>query len=385
VDIDDESVGASWEHEGRVSRGKLRDAITKILEVSPALLIVDVDLSYPRLGDPGNADVFQAICSNLASPMVLVWMTDDPMRLRGGHPDALSKPHQAAEQDNALLSRAPCILEPAKETRDQAEARVYWVKPSVKVDPDLVVRRWPRCASLSDECESKEGLSIAGLAAVISAEPKQRQIELEANLSSQSASEFRIVYTLPWEDGQAPPILGGDVPLVTRVSAQVVTNAESLPQEWKNRILIVGGSYGAAEDVHQTPIGPMPGAMIIANAIHSLHQFDFVKDPSPLGKFFAASIAIVSVAVILHALDRLRVVPRFMSLFIAFGFTLVIMIAESYVVLVLRWLPEGIWLDATLPCIGVILHHWFEAGHSGHEHELKTERSSERPQENRVS
>ncbi len=45
----------------------------------------------------------------------------------------------------------------------------------------------------------------------------------------------------------------------------------------KNRIVVIGGSYGEGRDLHLTPLGEMPGALIIINAIHTLLEYGEIK------------------------------------------------------------------------------------------------------------
>ena len=108
----------------------------------------------------------------------------------------------------------------------------------------------------------------------------------------------------------------------------------------------------------------MPGAMIIANAIHSLHQFGVVKEPTFLWKLAAAAVPIVIVSIVLGWLPG----PELARSAFAFVATILIMATESWLLLKGNYLPpfipEDIWVDATLPCIGVIVHHWFEGSHT---------------------
>ncbi|MFO1049893.1 MAG: CHASE2 domain-containing protein [Geminicoccaceae bacterium] len=62
------------------------------------------------------------------------------------------------------------------------------------------------------------------------------------------------------------------VPLLRRVSAEtILRNAGSVaPTFFDGSIVIVGGSFSDSKDLHPTPVGEMPGALILANAINTL-------------------------------------------------------------------------------------------------------------------
>ena len=61
-------------------------------------------------------------------------------------------------------------------------------------------------------------------------------------------------------------------PLFRRLSAgTILGNAKSLsPTFFNGSIVIVGGSFADSKDLHPTPVGEMPGALILANAINTL-------------------------------------------------------------------------------------------------------------------
>ena len=62
------------------------------------------------------------------------------------------------------------------------------------------------------------------------------------------------------------------VPLFRRLSAgTILRNTGSMsPSFFEGSIVIVGGSFVDSRDIHPTPVGEMPGALILANAINTL-------------------------------------------------------------------------------------------------------------------
>lgn len=360
---DDDALSVSWQDDGRVSRERLSAAVANILDISPAVLIVDVDLSYPKLDDRGNMDVVRTVCESQTTPVILAWMTDPRPELLTDR-DTPKEPECVDAGDHAGAEKFSCVLRSCP-----GADRIHWTVPMVEADADLVVRRWPYCDGLSDDCTTREHLSVAALAAVIGLENavtgekddtrrgrrKQQLADLKAQLLSPDAAEFRIVYTIPWEDGRASVTFADGTPLVISASPQAVVEAESLPSGWQRSIVLIGGSY-RGQDMHQTPIGPMPGAMIIANTIHSLHQFGVVEEPSRLSTTIIAIAMITITSLTIYSLSDvvggLRVsIPLAMVVLVAMT-TLM-----SYMSVVLGW--TAMWIDATLSCIGVVINACF--------------------------
>jgi hypothetical protein len=96
-------------------------------------------------------------------------------------------------------------------------------------------------------------------------------------LSSQSQSEkspFR--YVLHDYDDNTPE---RNV-ILSVVSAQPYLKFQQNPhsaEALKNSIVVIGGSYAEGRDTHITPLGEMPGALIVINAIYSLLQYGEIK------------------------------------------------------------------------------------------------------------
>jgi len=132
-----------------------------------------------------------------------------------------------------------------------------------------------------------------------------RNIEINTNDLS-----TRIMYTIPWQEGQVAlgpkVVFSGKLGSAAEVdtykvmvrSAKTVLRlqkGEPIPGIEK-RIAVIGGSFRESGDWYRTPLGEMPGAMILINSIDALIQHGTLKPPSwlvqvALGLLF---IAIVS-------------------------------------------------------------------------------------------
>ena len=77
--------------------------------------------------------------------------------------------------------------------------------------------------------------------------------------------------------------------------------------EWpaipNNGIAIIGSSQASARDLHNTPIGPMAGMEVLANAIRSMQLAEPEAEPTPLESFYT-KIEAVFIALIIIALGE---------------------------------------------------------------------------------
>ena len=83
-------------------------------------------------------------------------------------------------------------------------------------------------------------------------------------------SERRILYHIPWQlrHGESRPLVGLDgaqTPLLSVRSASVIADADqaAYPNWLRDHLVIIGASYLESRDLYQTPLGPMPGALIL--------------------------------------------------------------------------------------------------------------------------
>lgn len=97
----------------------------------------------------------------------------------------------------------------------------------------------------------------------------------------------RIIYRFPWKNADNSPSQ------LKVISAENLKgNKEQYGEKIKGSIVIIGGSYQKSNDFHETPLGEMPGSLIIINAIHSL-QIEGANKPFPLWAVLLILTAIV--------------------------------------------------------------------------------------------
>lgn len=139
------------------------------------------------------------------------------------------------------------------------------------------------------------------------------------------------------------------------------------PGDLSGQIVIIAQSHELARDHHLTPLGRMPGAMILANSINSLHNPGLIEHaPSAL----ETSFVIVSIVL---AAWLFAVVRAEFSLLLAIAFV-PILLGLSYLTL-----SAGIKLGSEVAILGIYLHWIFKtievavgarkAGGHGHGHD----------------
>lgn len=115
--------------------------------------------------------------------------------------------------------------------------------------------------------------------------------------------------------------------------------------ELKGRTVLIGQTFPATVDSHLTPLGEMPGAVLLLNAIDSMTRHRIVAEPSV---WMTAPLALAMIVVIGYTFSRWR------SL-------LGTVIATCALLAVLPWLSfslfkHGVWLDFALPLLGIQVH-----------------------------
>ncbi|MBO7411437.1 MAG: CHASE2 domain-containing protein [Ottowia sp.] len=114
-------------------------------------------------------------------------------------------------------------------------------------------------------------------------------------------------------------------------------------------VAVIGASYDTSHDHHLTPIGRMPGPLVLVNAVDSLQTVDILQD-MPWQK--SAAIAVVSAFVGAASVARF---PAF------FAKAFMRVLVPLLIALLSLWLiRRGFWLNASAPFIGIYLERELE-------------------------
>jgi CHASE2 domain-containing sensor protein len=267
-----------------------RDVLAKILariaEAQPKLVILDIDLGWPD--SPSNekalSDVLLKFARTKGAPVLLV---REPL-------------------PNVPTIAALFVRPTPYDSIVNLGGRVRWVSADFLQDSDDVVRRlrpWVAAcqdtkpivlpsAVLAAKIVSHEQGSIAALdgldKALRSAAPvcSGRQAAIPADASAQAAQllaqpskyqavlskvlrEPRILYRFSWVQGAAFELATNTAQSIV-VPPGPVLDPDADLDIFRGRIVVVGSSAAEARDMHLTPLGEMPGEMILANAVRSM-------------------------------------------------------------------------------------------------------------------
>jgi CHASE2 domain-containing sensor protein len=111
------------------------------------------------------------------------------------------------------------------------------------------------------------------------------------------------------------------------------------------RVVVIGQSYSDANDVHFTPMGTMPGSVVLINAIDSMARYGLVESTSP---WLSLPLGLFSIVLIAYLFARL---DSFSAKLASTGVILVLFALAS--VYLFR---SGLWLDFALPLVGIQMY-----------------------------
>ncbi len=384
LDIDEPTYRA-WDEPFHVPRDRLLKLIDYAVQGGAALVIVDVDLSQ-RGHDPAADQMLQDYLANYGAagkpPLLLARAFRPP--LPGQH---------------ALPTERRSFLE--QETRIAASPPIQWGSTLFELDQGQLLRRWRLWQITCDERTHQPVVvpSLQLLAVALLRQPHedpgtvagQVHTALQTlapaqcdghpphhhggtldiagmKLSAQPKGiAQRILYELPWQlhPGEAYPTLprpdGASAPLLSVFSALPIADGTKpvARDAITGRVVVIGGSFWESRDLYLTPLGQMPGFLVLVNAIHSLHQHEEIKPP-PLCLKLPITVALIVLMSLIFV---------WLSSFWAMLVTSVVIIALPSISYCL--FKAGVWLDFVIPLCAVAVHwrlHWVTAHTGEHRH-----------------
>ncbi len=374
LDIDEPTYRA-WNEPFHVPRDRLLKLIDYAVQGGAALVIVDVDLSQ-RGHDLAADQALQDYLANYGAagkpPLLLARAFRSP--LPGQH---------------ALPTERRSFLE--QDGRIAASPLIQWGSTLFELDQGQLLRRWRLWQITCDE-QTRQPVVIPSLqllAVALLRQPhedpgkvaKQVHTALQTlapaqcderpsyhhgetlaiagmKLSAQPEGiAQRLIYELPWQlhPGEAYPTLprldGASAPLLSVFSALLITdgNKPVARDAVTGRVVVIGGSFWESRDLYLTPLGQMPGFLVLVNAIHSLHQHEEIKPPSLYLKLLITVVLIVLSSLIFAGLRSFR------AMLVASLIIIIALLPVSY-----YWFKAGVWLDFVIPFCAVALH-WMAA------------------------
>lgn len=380
LDID-EAVYRNWEEPLLIPRDKLLDIIKFAVSGNPALIVVDVDLSRPVLcpdHDSALAKFLNEYHGLDKPPIILPQLFREPI-----------------EGESKRTLRNPFFV---KDNLGSPDARVFLASPLFEVDEnDFRLRRWRLWEVVSNQevVPSVELLAVAlfqKLQDPVSAfkdmkqnirrltqveasdEPqyfgKSMEVKI-ANMKFEKDTEDigqRILYSIPWtlRPGETYPdnfvrrsvlpiakkdVSGNEQNPADQYSAQYTPSGKAtamahLDSSWlKDQVVVIGASFKESRDIYATPIGQMPGAMVIVNAINSLYEHGPIKKPE---LYWIIPIEIVLIAIMSVAFAWF---DSFLAMLISSITVIMIMLPLSFYLF-----KYGVWLNFVIPLFIVDLY-----------------------------
>jgi CHASE2 domain-containing sensor protein len=357
IDVDERTYRATGQPY-YTHRGNLLKLIEFALSGEPKAVIVDFDLSRPG----AEADEEAALAEFIRT-------------YRGPVPIIAIQPVIRSLEDPG----APRIHRPvALRELTRGNPHIYWGSALVTVDDDFTVRRWrvweKSCtpdgrpevlipiqiiaalliefgAPVHDRLEAyrQKILETLPFACDGSEQVGSRRVRDTIDVAGRqvliqpSWTESRIFYTFPWGAASGDTFVNTRHLVIRPALPILQAQSGSVANDWlKGRLVVISGSYDEGGDVHRTPLGEMPGSLVIVNSTYSLMARGQVIEP-PLWQ----SLIFHAVAILLMSI----LFARFNSFWgMVFSGAIVII---AVLPLTFYGYNHGIWVNFTLPLTAV--------------------------------
>ncbi|MBS0424436.1 MAG: CHASE2 domain-containing protein [Proteobacteria bacterium] len=352
IDIDEDSY-RKWGEPFYSPRHKIQQLLYFAANSGARAIILDVDLSKPSEDDQKLTEFLQNYKENY--PPLFLLRSRYPASECTQHRDYHLRPSfldgklgkniywgqslfKASDYDQELryweLYEIGCLNgKPVVIPAFQLLVDVYLTSPS---DLEKIIDQLQQ--KLPESCDALEQLGQA-LSGELRYGNKTLKLEYNAN---QRIGE-RIIYTLPWKQS------GWDE-FYQRSAHKIVKENQTIGADAaRDRVIVIGASYKDSRDIYRTPIGEMPGAMIILNAVKSLHMLGQIEPPSGLYKW---SIEIGLIILISWAFAQFH---SMLAALIIGILILLILVPISF-----GLFKYGVWVDFALPLLGIQMHQMFE-------------------------
>ncbi len=384
IDIDDKTY-LDWNEPLYVPREKLADLIKFALESQPKMVVVDVDLAQ-RSHDKTLEEPIEEVLAKHADKC-----RGKPLVSEGYPPVVLLASLRPSEK--GLPVQRTSNLDKLVE----GSQHIFWASPLFDKDWDQTIRRWRIWEAVWQEANNRpaalpsiqllaatlltgregameglqscldsialEGYTTTAEQAISGDKPPctvtlwdgfpQRKMELSLPMDQ---VERRILYAIPWQT-DAAGTSGSTIPtvrttgdqerlLLSRISARNVRDKQGMPgnSDFKGRVVFIGGSFRDGRDIHSSPLGEMPGVLILINSLNSLLQQKAHEVCLPLKVLFEILlITLLSIA---------------FSVWGSFWGIKVVNLTIIFVLLpVSVWLfGYGLWLDFALPLAAIQIY-----------------------------
>ena len=373
----DDATRAEWGFTPFIPRRRLAELLAFALRGKPAATIVDYDLSWTQnaTDDARLSDVLrghQQHCGGGCAPVIL---------LRGFAPNMAL---------NAVAAQPSFLDAPlgTSRARPYAGRGVFWGSADMLLDEDGAVRRWRLWV---DSClrpgpaQPFASVTLLGAAAATrtpyanvraallpmtsacgSTQSSQRttpnrSLRLGTNVLALSGDEIeqrvfysiapdRRAYSLPADQLAMQPANAGADQFVMLSAADIVGHPEARADLLRGRVVVIGGA-SLRDDVHPTPLGLMPGSLVLINAVDTL----LGRQIRTVGIWYTVLLEVLLITVVSLLFAALTPPAATALSLLAIGVCIL--------TLGMALFDTGVWLDFVMPTLGVLGHEIIHAAH----------------------
>ena len=253
------------------------------------------------------------------------------------------------------------IAKPAFFKQHINNTNIHWAMPIFKVDKDHAIRHWMLAIIYCEQGVLQAMPSVQLLADILlnNQHPKNVLQPVQDYISQYNCNtnekphlpainyQNRTIYFDDHGPGQRLlySLKEGNQEF-SHLSPRVIINNPNPPLNTvKNKVVIIGASHALSADIHSTPLGDMPGSMILLNAIKSLHEWGEISAPPWWVKLLIELVLIIGMA---YTYARMKSIKA--SLLVSTGILLTLCPISFY------FFKYGVWVDFALPLIGMQLH-----------------------------
>lgn len=354
----DQQTYQKWGEPLITPRDKLQQLIEFAIAGQPKAILIDIDLTYPtqcitertqcvrdnlqlNKADRDLRDFLEnygkSSCNGQLCPDLILVKTTQPILDAHGKPTLQRQPRRSFLE--GIVSDNP---------------RIHWASTLFELENNII-RRWRWCEpNKTNQLESLPSVQLL-ITELLKPESTASCTDVQEKDLSQ-----RIIYTLlPSSEHLPYPTVtdrdGVQHLLLTNYPAyQLIDHPDDADKSaLKHSIAIIGSSYLENNDSYITPLGLMPGALIIVNAIHSLQQYGLLHKPA---WYVAVFIEFISLLIMSMAFTYFK--NSFYGMLLSLLFVIIMMIPLSF------WLFKyGTWLDFVIPLIAIQVHRMAELFH----------------------
>jgi len=386
VDVDDVTF-SNWRTSGHTNRQKIKELISRIASDKlnrPKAIVVDIDLSAPvtdksgmgaeSIPCPQDITHYRTEDESRTPEQILTFYVCEYAKNEYNPPlifvQSLRRRSESSEQDP--FEAIPLLFEKPKKN-----SSIYFATSGLLRSADAKVRSWllaePACdhrdqlktissvellllpVRLKDDppegrlhpdiVEDKVQNFYRGRNCRLVETPMPPEIQLgdqKIRLSSKHLRD-RIVYTIKWRPREKNRLTGR----AHYIEAGKLDQPRGIDVDdfFSGRVVVIGGSNEESRDIYDTPYGPMPGAVVLINAIDSLRVDYQIRELS----YWAEKVVVLSIGftVLIIFEILLRIERGLVVYLLGYVLGLVVSIALLY---------SGVWFGVSAVVFGGVAH-----------------------------